>query len=86
MSIKVNPIMIAAGYAPAKRVAEVLHKSLQTVHRMVSTGEIAGTKEGRVLYVLVESLDAFYAANAPMRAAVATLLAPRAVAKKKPAT
>ena len=86
MSIRVNPIMTDAGYAPAKRVAAVLHKSLQTVHRMVTLGDIEGAREGRVLYVLISSLDAFYSDNAPMRAAVATLLRPTLTTKKKTGT
>ncbi len=86
MSIKINPIMTAAGYAPAKRVAEVLNKSLQTIHRMVDDGDITGTKEGRVLYVLIASVVSFYADNAPMRAAAETLRTPEAPVPKKKRT
>lgn len=82
MSTKTNPIMIAAGYAPAKRVAEVLNKSLQTIHRMAGDGDIVGTKEGRVLYILIASLLTFYADNPPMRAVADTLHA-RPTPKKK---
>lgn len=76
MPTRINPMMIASGYVPAKQVAEALHKSVPTVHRMVRSGEAEGVIEGGVLYVLVSSLESHYTGNAPMLAAVAKLKTP----------
>lgn len=76
MPTRINPTMIASGYAPAKQVAQVLHKSVPTIHRMVRSGDAEGVIEGGVLYVRVDSLEKHYADNAPMLAAVARLKSP----------
>lgn len=73
MPTRDNPIMLRSGYVTARRVAEALGKSSQTVHRMVEAGAIDGTKEGGVYYIKLASLEAHYADNAPMRVALRPL-------------
>jgi len=76
--------MLRNGYAPAKDVAEVLCKSLMTVHRMVDAGQVAGMLDGGVLYILISGLEKHYAQNSTMLAAVRRLRAeppPRRVAR-----
>lgn len=55
-----NPIIVARGYAPAKRVADVLGKAHSTIHRMVQSGRLEGLRDGRALYISVSSLIAYY--------------------------
>ena len=57
---RANPLMVDAGYAPASQVASVIKKAASTVHRMVETGRVEGARDGRALYVKVESLVAYY--------------------------
>jgi len=58
-----NPIMLQAGYLPAALVARVLHKAVSTIHRMVSSGRVAGVRDGVALYVQGASLEAYFAAQ-----------------------
>jgi len=67
-----NPIMLKAGFRPAAEVATFIGKAHSTVHRMVTRGDVEGTRDGRALYVRVASLVAYYEStdNAAMAAAV----------------
>ena len=55
-----NPIMIKAGFRPAGEVAKLIGKATSTVHRMVQQNRLEGSRDGRALYVSVESLIAYY--------------------------
>lgn len=53
-----NPHLLSAGYAPAADIARTLCKSLSTVHRMVEDGRAEGVRDGRALYVKLDTLIA----------------------------
>lgn len=55
-----NPILIREGYQPAKAVADLIGKAHSTIHRMVHSGRLQGVRDGRCLYVNVESLVQYY--------------------------
>lgn len=58
-----NLIMLRDGYAPAADVARALSKSLSTIHRMVEHKRCKGAKDGRALYIHVDSLVAHFKAE-----------------------
>lgn len=55
-----NQTMISAGFRPAKDVAEVIEKTVSTVHRMASTNRVKSARDGRALYIEVRSLIGYY--------------------------
>ena len=70
-----NPLMLQAGWMPARRIAQALFKSLPTIHNMVNDGLVEGVIEGGVLYVKLSSLREHYMKqnNAPLLAAITRL-------------
>lgn len=55
-----NRAMLLRGYASAADVARALDKTLSTIHRMVDDGRIEGARDGRLLYIKLDALHAFY--------------------------
>jgi lactam utilization protein B len=72
-----NTTMMRAGYAPAAMVAEHLDKALSTIHRLATSEGIECARDGRALYVKLESLATHYDGqkNAPIASQVRKLLA-----------
>lgn len=75
-----NRVMLSKGYAPAADVARTLDKTLSTIHRMVEDGRIDGARDGRALYVKLDSLIDFYTHGDLPNEEMATLV--RALAKE----
>jgi hypothetical protein len=57
---KRNPLMLAKGFAPAAEVGRALNKSLSTIHRLVNEEHVNGARDGKALYVDLESLAAHF--------------------------
>lgn len=60
MPIARNPVMIRKGFAPAAEVARKLEKALSTIHHLVEDGKVVGERDGRMLYVSLDSLKKHY--------------------------
>lgn len=58
-----NATMLKAGYAPAADVARALSKALSSIHRLVADGHVEGTRDGRALYVKMDSAAAYFDAD-----------------------
>ena len=78
MSYVENPVMLRRGYVRSVEVAQVLGKSLTTVHRWYLDGLVKGARDGRALYVLVDSLVEMFKTegNEPMADVARTLKRP----------
>lgn len=61
---KRNPIMLKKGLAPAAEVGRAMNKSLSTIHRLFNENKVAGARDGKALYIDLESLAKHFDAEA----------------------
>jgi hypothetical protein len=78
MAIRENQHMVNAGYVAATRLAGILGVSLQTVHSMHQLHGVEAIKQGRVTYLKLASVEAYYKDNPVMLNALAPLKRRRA--------
>jgi len=74
---KRNPIMLAKGLAPAAEVGRAMNKSLSTIHRLFNETKVKGARDGKALYIDLESLAAYFKSEGN------TILADEATAYRK---
>lgn len=60
---KRNPLMLKKGLAPAAEVGRAINKSLSTIHRLFNEKKVAGARDGKALYIDLESLAKYFASE-----------------------
>ena len=70
MPYALNEIMTKQGYVRAVDAATAFSKSLTTIHRWALAGRVKSARDGRALYLLVDSIIEMFVKekNAPMAA------------------
>ena len=55
-----NMIIMRRGYAPAKDIADATGKVLSTIHRLAEANKFVFVRDGRALYVRLDSVEAYF--------------------------